>query len=99
MIVVRVELWSAVTGEVTEIARMQIVNDGNATIANPRRGDYAATSFIGRDTEALNRARVSRTGGVRNWPRLDRHVWCLVLAALAACGYGKMPPQDGDDAG
>jgi len=28
MIIIKVELWSAITGKTTELARMSIVNDG-----------------------------------------------------------------------
>lgn len=94
MLIVRVELWSAITGKVTEIARMQIANDGAASATNPRLGDYVARTFTGRDTAALDRGRVTRTGHVRRWPRLDRHVWGLVHAALDACGYGRADPQE-----
>lgn len=88
MIIVRVELHSAVTRKVTEIARLSITNDGAATRADPKRGDYAVHSYVGRDAAALDRKVVNRAGSIRDWPRLDRHVWHLVHAALAACGYG-----------
>ncbi|PZU62345.1 MAG: hypothetical protein DI552_00305 [Brevundimonas sp.] len=87
MIVVRVELWSAVDGSRTELARMHIANDGQASVANPRLGDYVGETFVGRDREALNRGRVSRRGQVRGWRRHDFHIWNLVRAMLDDMGY------------
>lgn len=87
MIVVRVELWSAIDGRKTELARMHIANDGRATIGNPRLGDYQGETFIGRDRTALDKGRVSKRGTVRGWRRHDFHVWNLVAAMLADMGY------------
>jgi hypothetical protein len=89
MIVVRVELWSAVTGRKVELARMHICNDGETTLDNPRRGAYVGESFIGRSTEALDERKVSKRGRVGNWPRLDFHVWNLVARMLEDMGYDK----------
>lgn len=100
MIVVRVELWSAVTGETTEIARMLIDNIGGTHT----RGNYRCRTLKGRSRQALDRAMV-RTGGdgifrtvqregrVEGHPRLREHVWNLVAKALAATGYGKKGGQ------
>lgn len=89
MIIVRVELWSAVTGKVTEIARMQIDNIGGTQ----SRGDYHCATMRGRDEAALHRAMIDKTyaheAEVRNHPRLAKHVWVLVTKALAALGYAK----------
>lgn len=84
MIVVRVELWSAITGEKTELARMHVCNVGGDT----RRGNYSGETFRGRSKEALDRRTVSKLGSVTNWPRLDQHVWNLVAAMLDNMGYG-----------
>ena len=83
MIVVRVELWSAITGAKTELARMHISNAGGSN----RRRDYEGKSFIGRSTEALDRQRVSKVGSLTNFPSLDLHVWNLVARMLATMGY------------
>lgn len=93
MIVVRVELWSAVNGSRTELARMHIANDGEATQTNHRIGDYVGEALRGRDTEALNRGVVQKRGSVRGWRRLDFHVWNLVAAMLDDMGYtqGRRP--------
>ena len=88
MIVVRVELWSAITGQKTELARMHICNDGTSA---GRRRSYAGESFAGRHADALNQRRVSKRGAVSNWPAPDLHVWNLVAAMLQAMGYTKGP--------
>ena len=84
MIVVRVELWSAITGEKTELARMHISNTGTGS---NRRCDYTGESFVGRDSAALDRRQVSKRGKVDNYPRLDLHVWNLVMRMLTSMGY------------
>lgn len=86
MIVVRVELHSAITGEISELARMIITNTGDG---GKRRGNYAGATLIGRSTAALDRRTVSKIGKIENWPRLDKHVWNLVAAMLANMGYGR----------
>lgn len=85
MIVVRVELWSAITKAKTELARLHICNTGES--AGTRR-NYTGTSFRGRSTQALDRATPSKTGTVANWPSEQLHVWNLVAAMLADMGYG-----------
>ena len=56
MIVIRVELHSARTSEVTEIARMHISN--------------IARTYRGRSIEQLSRGHVQRQGTIKNYPRL-----------------------------
>lgn len=92
MIVVRVDLWSAVNGRVTELARMAISNDGTGTDA---ACDYDGATLKGRSAEALNKAMVrwgaadvTRRGRVTGHRRHDLHVWHLVGKTLAAMGYG-----------
>ncbi|UIJ46905.1 hypothetical protein LZK98_08175 [Sphingomonas cannabina] len=88
MIVVRVELWSAVTGDVTELARMTLDNIGGTQ----QLGDYRVRTLRGRSAEALQRAMltggVQREGKVLRHPRLREHVWNLVAKALTGLGYG-----------
>ena len=86
MIVVRVELWSAITGARTELARMHIANDG---AGSDRRCNYDGQTFVGRSTAELDKRRVSKRGRVPNWPRHDLHVWNLVARMLEAMGYDK----------
>jgi hypothetical protein len=83
MIVVRVELWSAVTHEVTELARMKICNRGGTA----ESGDYSVTTYRGRCKADLDRHVVTRTGAIAGYPRLALHVWHLVAYALASTGY------------
>jgi len=83
MIVVRVELHSAITGQITELARMYISNIGGTR----NNGNYDVRVLRGRDRDALNQNRVQRTGKVQNYPRLKLHVWNLVIRALTAAGY------------
>ena len=90
MIVVKVELHSAVTGKITEIARMWIANDGSNLSNN--RGNYWAKTLRGRGFSALskhklNNYRANRTGFVNNYPRSRMHVWTLVSRCLNAMEY------------
>lgn len=85
MIIVRVELHSAITGKVTEIARAIIANKGGTK----ERGDYDVATFRGRSAEQLNGLQIQRRGKVEGHPRLSQHVWNLVAKALTGMGYGK----------
>lgn len=89
MIVVKVELWSAINGSKVELARMHICNDGEASMTNHRLGDYTGETFVGRDAATLAKGRVSKRGAVRNWRRHDFHVWNLVRRMLESMGYDK----------
>lgn len=84
MIIVRVELHSAITGKITELARLRICNDGTG---NASRRHYTGVSFRGRSTSALNRHTPMRHGSVRDYPAPTLHVWNLVARMLAAMGY------------
>ena len=87
MIVVRVELMSAITGQTTELARMHICNEGGTGT----RGDYGVYVLRGRDRDALDKSwrneRYVHTGKVEGHARLSEHVWNLVGKALTAAGY------------
>lgn len=90
MIVVKVELWSAIDGQKTELARMVIDNIGGTHT----RANYRTRTLIGRTREALDRAlqipmRVQRESRVIGHPRLKEHVWNLVAKGLLNMGYGK----------
>ncbi len=91
MIVVRVELWSAVDHQVTELARMTLDNVGVSS--NQQLGDYRVRTLRGRTADALHQAMlkgtVQRDGFVRKHPRLREHIWNLVAKALTALDYGK----------
>jgi len=86
MIIVRVELHSAITGAVTELARMQVANTGTGS---DRIGDYDACTYRGRNAETLSRGQVQRRGQVIGFPRQALHVWNLIADALANMGYGR----------
>lgn len=85
MIVVRVELWSAATGKVTELARAVIVNDGTGTA---ERRNYDLATLRGRSTQDLNKSVPQRKGKLTGWPSERLHVWNLVAAMLTKLGYG-----------
>lgn len=86
MIVIRVELHSAMTGRVTELARMLICNQGVS--ASGRIRDYSVDVLRGRDKEALDKRSIQRKGNVIGHPSVAVHVWYLVAKALTATGYG-----------
>jgi len=90
MRVIKVELWSAVDGTTSELARMTIDNIGVSP--NMQLGDYRTRTFRGRSAEALHKAMlagtVQREGRVLAHPRLREHVWNLVAKALTGMGYG-----------
>lgn len=85
MIIVRVELHSAITGEVTELARARICNIGGTKAS----GDYRAETLRGRSTETLDKGQVQREAKVLGHARLSLHVWHLVAKALRGMGYGQ----------
>ena len=87
MLVVRVELWSAVTGEKTELARMEIANKGDHPVHS--KGNYSVRTLRGRSTKDLDGRTTQRSAEVKDWPRLALHIWNLVAVSLAEMGYGK----------
>lgn len=79
MIVVKGELHSAITGNVTELGRAIIANTGGTL----DRGDY--TTKVARKGCTDNRTlweKPLREGEVTNYPRLSYSVWRLVIRAL-----------------
>jgi hypothetical protein len=85
MIVIRVELWSAITGARTELARMHISNIGGTL----KRRNYHGQTFIGRTTKSLDRLVVSKEATLENYPAEDLHIWNLVRRMLTQMGYTK----------
>lgn len=85
MIVVRVELHSAITGRISELARMTIANKGDEI--NPNIGNYDIKTIRGRSSRQLDDMIVNRKGTVLGHRRLDLHVWYLVAKALKVVGY------------
>lgn len=84
MLVIRVELWSAITGDKTELARMHIGNTGTGTAT---RGNYIGTTFRGRSKQQLDKNTPSKTGNITDWPRQQNHIWRLVKTMLETMGY------------
>lgn len=101
MIRVSVHLLSAIDKSTTELARMDIWNDGRASVENPNLGDYQAMTYKGRSKAALDKSTPSKRAGICNWRRHDHHVWNLVRHMLDAMGYDKIGPKTagtgGDD--
>lgn len=91
MIIVRVELHSAITGDVSELARMVIDKVGGCQ----RFGDYRVRTVRGRSAIQLDLAmrarpmKTGREGRVHRHARLREHVWNLVAKALNAMEYGR----------
>jgi hypothetical protein len=83
MLIITVELHSAITGKVTEIAKMKLYNDGTGT---SQKGNYAGVTYRGKD-DALIQEKTNRTGSVKNYPRLNLHVWNLIARMLKNMGY------------
>lgn len=73
MIIIKVELHSARTGKVTEIASAKIVNDGTGT---KTRGNYKAWFWGAKKRQMRSEVEVT------NWPRNAKHVWTLVAECL-----------------
>ena len=92
MLVIRVELHSAVTRKVTELARMHIWNTGSHTQTRTR-ADYQGHTLRGRNREALDAAAavedITRSGRVDNHQKQALHVWHLVAKMLNNMGYGR----------
>jgi len=86
MIVVRIELHSAITHRVTILGQMIIANRGDSS--DPKKGNYDVA--IANKNHACstaisvfrNKGFQSRQGEVLNYPRLSYNVWRLVCRAL-----------------
>lgn len=82
MIIIRVEVHSAKTGEITEIARMKVVNTG--TSKSLKLGDYEG--YVFRKPTFSHRV---RKGSVKGHRRQDLPVWNLIGKMLKSMGYVK----------
>jgi hypothetical protein len=82
MLIVSVELHSAVTGAKKTLGRMIIANTGASTIV--KRGDY--TVHVGNKNDVNDLRKIYqeplRFGQVLDYPRLSYNVWRLVIRAL-----------------
>jgi hypothetical protein len=96
MIVVRVELWSAINGKVTDLGTVMIDNVGGTDT----RGDYRARAYSKgvwkrfarylqpRPAWALvKKAKPNRIGSITNHPRKSAPIWTLVRKALESMEY------------
>jgi hypothetical protein len=84
MIVVTVELHSAVTGKTTLLGKTIIANVGGSST----HGDYRVA--VGRKGQNELRslwAKPQREGHVDRYPRQRLSVWNLIARGLAAAGY------------
>ncbi len=79
MILIRVELHSAVTGKVTEIGRMKLTNDGSGDL---KTGNYDVYLMRRGTTD-----KVQRTGRVEKHARKALSIWTLVSKALKAVEF------------
>jgi len=82
MIVVKVELHSAITGQIKLLGSMIVHNVG--TSKDGKRGDYKV-AVARKNCAGDHRATLlspARSGDVKDYPRLSYNVWRLVARAL-----------------
>ena len=85
MIRVKVERHNPLTGKISEIARMDITNDGRGTVLC---SSYDGVTYYGRSAGTFDLyKRVNRRGHVRDWYRAAYHPWYLVAAMLRSMGF------------
>lgn len=85
MIVVSVDLHSAITGRKKNLGRVIIYNDGTGTI---ERGNYEAKAFkASSGLTNWSKRKPIRGGQVKDHPRKFVSVWNLVAKALNSMGY------------
>lgn len=89
MIIVTVELKSAIDGRREKLGEMIIAND--ATSSDPKVGNYDA--FVYRKPKFFTwkslTANMTRRSRVEGYRRQSRVIWDLVTLALKNMGYGK----------
>ena len=85
MIIVSVQLLSAIDGRHDELARMEICNMGTGTAT---MGNYSAETLRGRSTKDFLRRTRQRIAYVSGHARQREHVWNLVAKALRNLRYG-----------
>jgi len=95
MLVVKIEVWpGGIESRKREIGRTYIGNVGDSS--DPSRGDYEVAVCRrnveecpwphGTDTDRKKkRPKPTRTGEVKNYPRLSYNVWRLILRSLLSC--------------
>jgi hypothetical protein len=83
MIVIKIELHSAVTKEIIELGRMYISNNSTGT---ETQGNYDVRLL--RKGEIEYHGRILRSGEVLGYKRKQHPVWFLISQAIKAC-YGR----------
>jgi hypothetical protein len=98
MIVVKIELHSAITREVTQLGQMVIANTGkgtrsrgNYTVKQARKDRLIVQSLPDGSLAYDEKAYLNpqRSGEVLDHARLAKPVWNLVFKALKALGHDK----------
>jgi hypothetical protein len=82
LIIITIELWSAITKKRTKLAEMHIANDGTGTAT--------VGSYDGKVLRAPNfhpEVNVTRRGRVENYPRQAVTVWNLLARMLKEMKY------------
>lgn len=84
MLVIKIELHSAITKKVTLLGRMDIKNRGTGTEA---RGNYDVRVWRKNSLKKSKpyHSSILRRGEVLNYPRKRYNVWRLVIRALMDC--------------
>lgn len=82
MLVVKIELWASRTGEVRELGRMYIANDGTQGPGNKGSYDVKVCRKGSFEPDSWEDIKTSRTGRVESYPRLSYNVWRLITRAL-----------------
>lgn len=101
MLVVKVELHSAIDGSTQELGRMVIANDGTGTrtignydVVAFKKGcsGHSRSQMVSGLLSWINRGKrtegVIRGGRADGYQRVSKPVWCLVAKALEGMGYG-----------
>jgi hypothetical protein len=84
---IRVELRSAITGQITKIERAPIATNIGRSEA---LGNYAAETLCGPCAEDLNKGIGQRSSFIKKHPHKAQNVWHLVTKALKAMGVWGM---------
>ena len=85
MIVVSVDLYSAVTGKKTNLGTAIIYNDGTGTNT---RGNYEALTLRkGTKLKSWSKSTPVRRARVLNYARLKEPIWSLITEALCNMSY------------
>lgn len=97
MIIVRVALLSAITGQETNLGVLMIANDGKSN--NVKKSSYDVVAMVNQSEPVIDAdgiilrkpdfVQTTRTGRLENHPRLSLTIWHLVARMLQNMGYAK----------